>query len=188
MGEFYKKISKTQEGFIKKQQMYFVGTSPLSENGHINVSPKGLDSFRELGPNKVAYLDVISSGNETSAHILENGRITIMFCSFDQKPLILKLYGQGKTILPSSSEWDTYSSFFEVYASTRQIIIVDVELVQSSCGFGLPRYDFVEHRDIHFTWSAQKGPEKMSEYIDKNNLISIDGLPTALGIERDKSN
>lgn len=109
MGEFYKQISKTQETFIKNQQMYFVGTAPLSEDGHINVSPKGLDSFRVITPNQVAYLDVISSGNETSAHILENGRITIMFCSFDKKPLIMKLYGKGETILPSNEKWDTYA-------------------------------------------------------------------------------
>lgn len=186
MGEFYQQISKAQEAFIKKQQMYFVASAPLSENGHINVSPKGLDSFRVINSNQVAYLDIISSGNETSAHILENGRITIMFCSFDEKPLIMKLYGKGETILPSNEKWDSYSKLFEVYESTRQIIVVDVELVQSSCGFGVPRYEFIEHRDIHFSWANQKGPEKLSEYIDKNNLVSLDGLPTALGVERNK--
>ncbi|MFM6943409.1 MAG: pyridoxamine 5'-phosphate oxidase family protein [Aquirufa sp.] len=186
MGEFYKQISASQESFIKKQHMYFVGTAPLSGDGHINVSPKGLDSFRVISPNQVAYLDVVSSGNETSAHMLENGRITIMFCSFDKKPLILKLYGKGETILPSNEKWDTYSQGFDVYESTRQIIVVDVELVQSSCGFGVPRYDFIEHRDIHFSWAAQKGSEGLSHYIDENNLISLDGLPTALGLERIK--
>jgi hypothetical protein len=186
MGEFYKQISKKQEEFIKNQQMYFVGTAPLSENGHINVSPKGLDSFRVIDPNQIAYLDVISSGNETSAHILENGRITIMFCSFDKKPLILRLYGKGRTILPSNDHWNTYAGLFEVYESTRQIIVVDVDLVQSSCGFGVPRYEFIEHRDIHFSWAGQKGPQGLSAYIDENNLTSLDGLPTALGNERNK--
>jgi len=186
MGEFYKQISDQQATFIKKQQMYFVGTAPLSESGHINVSPKGLDSFRVINPNQVAYLDVISSGNETSAHLLENGRITVMFCSFEKKPLILKLYGKGKTILPSNENWDAYASLFEVYESTRQIIVVDVDLVQSSCGFGVPVYEFIEHRDIHFSWAGQKGPEGLSTYIDENNLVSLDGLPTALGVERMK--
>jgi hypothetical protein len=186
MGEFYKQISASQESFIKKQHMYFVGTAPISGDGHINVSPKGLDSFRVISPNQVAYLDVISSGNETSAHVLENGRITIMFCSFGEKPLILKLYGKGETILPSNEKWNIYAQGFEVYESTRQIIVVDVELVQSSCGFGVPRYDFIEHRDIHFSWAGQKGSEGLSHYIDENNLISLDGLPTALGLERNK--
>lgn len=186
MGEFYQQISESQEAFIKKQQMYFVGTAPLSGDGHINVSPKGLDSFRVISPNQVAYLDVISSGNETSAHILENGRITIMFCSFDVKPLIMKLYGKGQTILPSNDKWNYYAPLFDVYESTRQIIVVDVELVQSSCGFGVPRYDFIEHRDIHFNWANQKGPAGLSKYIDDHNLTSLDGLPTALGIERNK--
>ncbi len=186
MGAFYEQISDSHRSFIQNQHMYFVATAPLAESGHVNVSPKGLDSFCVLSSNQVAYMDLISSGNETSAHVLENGRITIMFCSFGEKPLILKLYGKGKTILPSHPEWETYAAHFEIYASTRQIILVDVELVQSSCGFGVPRYEFIEHRDIHFNWAGQKGPEGLNNYIDANNLISLDGLPTALGVERNK--
>lgn len=186
MGKFTKEISEAHQNFIEQQHIYFVASAPLTQEGHVNVSPKGLDSFRVLGKNKVAYLDLISSGNETSAHILENGRITIMFCSFEKNPNILRLYGKGKTILPNDSEWETYAPFFEVYPSSRQIIVAEIDLVQTSCGFGVPMFDFIGHRDIHFEWAEKKGSEKLSEYIDENNLISLDGLPTPLGIERKK--
>ena len=130
MGKFSQNISAAHQDFISKQHMFFVGTAPLSGEGRINVSPKGLDCFRVLNENKVAYMDLISSGNETSAHTLENGRITIMFCSFDEKPNILRLYGRGITVLPGTGEWKTYAPFFEIYPSTRQIIVADIDKVQ----------------------------------------------------------
>lgn len=186
MGKFFKAISKEHAEFIRGQHIFFVGTAPLSSEGHVNVSPKGLDSFRVIDEHRVAYLDVVSSGNETSAHILENGRITFMFCSFDKNPNILRLYGKGSAVLPGSAEWSTYAAHFELYPSTRQFIVAEIDLVQTSCGFGVPRYDFLGHRDIHFDWAEKKGTEGLSEYIDVNNLISLDGLPTALGLERKK--
>ena len=186
MGKFTNSISEAHKEFIEQQHMYFVASAPLSKEGHVNLSPKGLDSFRVLSENKVAYLDVISSGNETSAHLLENGRITIMFCSFDKTPNILRLYGKGEAILPSSNKWNEYASHFEVYSSARQIIVADIDLVQTSCGFGVPMFDFVGQRDIHFEWAEMNGAEKLSQYIDDNNLKSLDGLATPLGIERKK--
>lgn len=186
MGKFTNSISEAHKDFIAKQHMYFVASAPLSKEGHVNLSPKGLDSFRVLSDNKVAYLDVISSGNETSAHLLENGRMTIMFCSFDKTPNILRLYGKGEAILPGSIKWNEYASFFDVYPSTRQIIVAEIDLVQTSCGFGVPMFDFIGQRDIHFEWAEKKGSEKLSQYIDDNNLISLDGLPTLLGLERKK--
>jgi hypothetical protein len=156
MGKFYQNISAAHEEFISKQHMFFVGTAPLSAEGRINVSPKGLDCFRVLNENKVGYMDLISSGNETSAHTLENGRITIMFCSFDDKPNILRLYGRGFTVLPGTKEWETYVPLFAVYPSTRQIIVAEISLVQTSCGFGVPMYDFKGHRDLHFEWADTK--------------------------------
>lgn len=186
MGKFTTSMSQAHKDFIAEQHMYFVGSAPLSKEGHVNLSPKGLDSFRVLGDNKVAYLDVISSGNETSAHILENGRITIMFCSFTKTPNILKLYGKGEAILPTSPKWEEYAKYFEVYSSSRQIIVVDVELVQTSCGFGVPLYDFVGQREIHFEWAEKKGAAGLSQYIDENNIISLDGLPTHLALDRKK--
>jgi len=184
MGKFSEKISVTHQEFISKQHMFFVGTAPLSEEGRINVSPKGLDCFRVLNEHKVAYMDLISSGNETSAHTLENGRITIMFCSFDDKPNILRLYGKGITVLPGTKEWDTYVPWFEVYPSTRQIIVVEINLVQTSCGFGVPMYDFKSHRNLHFEWADTKGQKGLEEYIEANNLKSLDGLPTPIGLAR----
>ncbi len=164
--------------------MFFVGTAPLSADGRINVSPKGLDCFRVLSENEVAYMDLISSGNETSAHTLENGRITFMFCSFDEKPNILRLYGQGITVLPGTAAWDVYTPHFEIYPSTRQIIVAEIELVQTSCGFGVPIYDFKGNRDLHFKWADEKGEQGLDQYITDKNLISLDGLPTAIALNR----
>jgi hypothetical protein len=184
MGKFSEKISAAHQEFIKKQHMFFVGTAPLSTEGRINVSPKGLDCFRVLSENEVAYMDLISSGNETSAHTLENGRITFMFCSFDEKPNILRLYGQGITVLPGSSAWEVYAPHFEIYPSTRQIIVAEIDLVQTSCGFGVPMYNFKGNRDLHFIWAEEKGEQGLDQYISDKNLISLDGLPTAISLNR----
>jgi hypothetical protein len=184
MGKFSEKISEAHSAFIQKQHMFFVGTAPLDAGGRINVSPKGLDCFRVLNENKVAYMDLISSGNETSAHTLENGRITMMFCSFDEKPNILRLYGKGFTVIPDSRDWETYAPHFEIYPSTRQIIVAEIDLVQTSCGFGVPMYDFKGNRDLHFEWAEAKGEKGLEEYIEINNLKSLDGLPTAISLTR----
>ena len=181
MGKFYNTIAPAHKEFIEKQHMFFVATSPLSETGHINLSPKGLDCFRVLGDNKVAYLDLISSGNETSAHILENGRITFMFCSFEGAPNILRLYGKGDAVLVNSAKWDQYAPHFTIYESTRQIIVADIDLVQTSCGFGIPLYDYVGNRNIYFEWADKKREEGFEAYMIEKNLMSIDGLPTHLG-------
>lgn len=184
MGKFYDSIKPAHREFIEKQHIFFVSTAPLSADGHVNLSPKGLDCFRVLGDNKVAYMDLISSGNETSAHTLENGRITFMFCSFEGSPNILRLYGKGFTVLPNAAEWDSYSSHFTIYPSTRQLIVADIELVQTSCGFGVPLFEYVGERDIHFNWAEKKGKDGLLNYIQKNNLTSLDGLPTNVGIPR----
>ena len=182
MGAFHPHITPALKTFIEKQHIFFVATAPLSKDGRVNVSPKGLDCFRVLSENEIGYMDLISSGNETSAHTLENGRITIMFCSFDDKPLILRLYGKGRAVLNNSEEWKKYFSHFKIYPSTRQLIIADIDLVQMSCGFGVPEYEFKADRDIHFKWAEAKGEEGLNEYIQEKNLISLDGLPTDLSI------
>ncbi|HKP31985.1 MAG TPA: pyridoxamine 5'-phosphate oxidase family protein, partial [Chitinophagaceae bacterium] len=123
MGKFHDSIAPAHKEFIEKQRIFFVATAPLSEEGRVNVSPKGLDCFRILNENKVAYMDLISSGNETSAHTLENGRITIMFCSFEGPPNILRLYGKGHAVLPGTQEWDELVPHFTIYPSTRQFIV-----------------------------------------------------------------
>jgi hypothetical protein len=183
MGKFSSTISSAHKEFIEKQHMFFVATTPLDSKGRVNLSPKGLDSFRVLSDNKVAYMDLIGSGNETSAHILENGRITFMFCSFDKVPNILRLYGNGLTILRDSKDWATYSAHFTIYRSTRQIIIADIDLVQTSCGFGVPIYDYQGERDTHFDWAEKMGDDGLINYMQEKNTSSIDNLPTQLGLK-----
>jgi Pyridoxamine 5'-phosphate oxidase len=185
MGKLHDSIKPAHKEFIEKQHIFFVSTAPLSADGRINLSPKGLDCFRVLDENKVAYMDLISSGNETSAHTLENGRITIMFCSFEGAPNILRLYGKGYTVLPGTADWEQYSSAFKIYPSTRQIIVANIDLVQTSCGFGVPLFEYTGERDIHFDWAEKKGADGLVEYVQKNNLKSLDGLPTNLGLSRE---
>lgn len=183
MGKFSNSISDAHKDFIKDQHIFFVATAPLSSDGRVNLSPKGLDCFRVLDDNRVAYMDLISSGNETSAHTLENGRITFMFCSFSEKPNILRLYGKGFTVLRGSESWDLYSKDFIIYPSTRQIIVADIDLVQTSCGFGVPMFSYLGERDIHFEWAKKKGTEGLIQYMKDKNLKSLDSLPTNLGLQ-----
>ena len=168
------------EEFIKAQHLFFVSTAPLSTEGHINLSPKGLDSFRILSSTRVAYMDIVGSGNETSAHILENGRITFMFCAFGGPPNILRLYGKGYTVLPDDPEWVQLSSHFDILLSTRQIIVADIFKVQTSCGFGVPYYEYTGERDHSHKWAEKKGVDGLEEYKKEKNRVSVDGLPTAL--------
>ncbi len=183
MGKFYDSIQPAHQEFMQKQHLFFVSTAPLSPDGHVNLSPKGLDCFRVLSAHQVGYMDLISSGNETSAHTLENGRITFMFCSFAGAPSILRLYGKGCTVLPNTKEWETYAPQFKIYPSTRQIIVADISLVQTSCGFGVPLYDYIGERDIHFNWAEKKGPDGLEAYKQEKNRVSLDGLPTNLAVQ-----
>lgn len=180
MGKSSDSIQPAHRSFIEHQKMFFVATAPLGLEAHINLSPKGLDSFRVLSAHRVAYMDIIGSGNETSAHLLENGRITFMFCAFDGPPNILRLYGKGYTILPEDKEWEVLSPLFTLTLSTRQIIVADVEKVQTSCGFYVPLYDYTGERDQGDKWAESKGPEGLEKYKQEKNLFSMDGLPTAL--------
>ena len=180
MGKFHESIADHHKYFIGSQHLFFVSTAPLNAGGHINLSPKGLNSFRILSPTRVAYMDIVGSGNETSAHILENGRITFMFCAFDGSPKILRLYGKGHTVLPDDREWPELSSHFNLLPSTRQIIVADIFKIQTSCGFGVPYYEYTGERDHSHKWAEKKGIEGLEEYKQEKNLVSLDGLPTAL--------
>ena len=185
MGKFFDQLTQHHQDFIAKQHMFFVSSAPLSADGHVNLSPKGLDSFRVLSPTRVAYMDLTSSGNETSAHLLENGRITIMFCSFEGAPNILRLYGKGYTVLPSHSEWTSLVEHFTVYPSTRQFIVAEIYKVQTSCGFGIPLYEYTGERTHHFDWAGKFSEDDLSEYRQQKNMVSLDGLPTALGMKKE---
>lgn len=183
MGKFHDSILPAHQAFIRKQHLFFVSTAPLDPNGRINISPKGLDTFRVLSANQVAYLDFIGSGNETSAHTLENGRITFMFTAFQGPPNILRLYGKGRTVLPGTADWDQYAVHFDQYPNTRQIIVADIDLVGTSCGYGVPLYEHTGERQIMFEWAEKKGAAGLSEYIQEKNLKSLDGLPTDYAIK-----
>lgn len=180
MGKFFETIQPAHQAFIEKQKMFFVASAPLAANGHVNLSPKGIDSFKVLSATRVAYMDIIGSGNETSAHLLENGRITFMFCAFEGPPNILRLYGNGYTVLPGDEEWPLLAQHFDILLSTRQIIVANVYQVQTSCGFSVPYYSYEGERDQAYKWAANKGAEGLEAYKKEKNLISLDGLPTAL--------
>ena len=182
MGKLHHSNTQAHREIIENQHIFFVATAPLSDDGRVNLSPKGLECFRVLSQNKVAYMDLISSGNETSAHTLENGRITIMFCSYKGAPNIMRLYGKGFAVLPGSDDWEIYAPHFTIYPSTRQIIVADIDLVQTSCGFGVPLFDYKGERDIHFEWAEKKGKKGLREYVLEKNLKSLDGLPSDLGL------
>lgn len=186
MGKFHEQITTAIQTFIDGQHIFFVASAPLDANGHVNVSPKGLDCFRVLSPTRVAYMDLISSGNETSAHTLENGRITFMFCSFEKVPNILRLYGKAVTVLPQDAQWQELAKHFTIYPSTRQLIVADISKIQTSCGFGVPQFQYLGERDIHFEWAANKGTEGLEEYKKDNNMVSLDGLNTALYSQQNK--
>lgn len=180
MGKVLPRITDGLRAFIERQHLFFVATAPL-DGGHVNVSPKGLDSFRVLGPTSVAYLDQTGSGNETAAHVLENGRITFMFCAFEGSPLILRLYGAGRVILPGTPDWRPLAALFPAdRPGVRQIIAAELTRVQTSCGEAVPLLDFIGDRAQLIEWSAQKGADGLDAYRREKNVRSIDGLPTPL--------
>ncbi len=181
MAKVHDVITPQLQAFIRKQHMFFVASAPLSADGHVNMSPKGYDSFRILSDMQVAYMDGTGSGNETSAHVMENGRITIMFCAFEGAPNILRLYGQGRVVLPTHAEWETLHPHFVAITAMRQIVVIDVHRVQTSCGYGVPFMDYVGDRDTIVKWAENKGEEGLVEYRREKNSESIDALPTHIG-------
>jgi hypothetical protein len=180
MGKVFDHISDDLVTFVREQHMFFVATAPLSDSGHVNLSPKGLDTFRILSPNRVAYLDMTGSGNETSAHLAENGRITFMFCAFNGAPNIVRFYGTGRTVLPTMPEWDELLPQFTEIVGMRQIIVADITRVQTSCGFAVPLMDFREDRQQLVKYWDNRGPEKVQHYHQEKNLHSVDGLPAPI--------
>ena len=180
MAKRYDEITQELMQFIWQQQMFFVATAPA--DGHVNLSPKGLDSLRVLDPNTVIWLNVTGSGNETAAHVLENGRMTIMFCAFEGKPLILRLYGEARVVHPRDAEWESLLAHFDALADAgaRQIFELKVSMVQTSCGMGVPLLDYQGQRTQLVEWAEKKGPEGITDYWDKKNRVSLDGRPTQI--------
>ncbi len=184
MARSYDGITTELQAFIEEQPVFFVATAPLSPDGHVNLSPKGLDSFRVLDPTRVAYLDLTGSGNETSAHLRENGRVTFLFCAFSGPPRILRLHGRGHTALPGSAGWSALAKHLPEIPGARQIIVADIERVSTSCGYGVPLMEYVGQRDTLPRWVRQM--EKtggLAGYRAAENVRSIDGLLTPLAEE-----
>ena len=178
MADFFDSITDRLREFIEQQHIFFVGTA--ARDGRVNVSPKGKDTLRVLGPNRVAWLNLTGSGNETAAHLIDTNRMTLMFCSFDRKPLILRVYGTAIEVQPDQAEWPELSAHFPDLPGARQIFDVSVESVQTSCGYAVPRMTFDEERELLSTWATKKGPDGVAAYHQEKNVVSIDGLPTGM--------
>ena len=174
MSEFFDALTDDHRAFIAGQAVFFVATA--ANSARINLSPKGMDAFRILGPGQVGYLDVGGSGNETQAHLTADGRITVMFCAFDRPALILRLYGHGHAVLPQDEGWAALAENFTLLPGTRQIFVIDLHSVQTSCGWGVPFMTFDTERDTLSRYHAAQDPAARLEQISSRTR-SIDGLP-----------
>ncbi len=164
--------------FINEQHIFFVGTAAAT--GRVNVSPKGMDTFAVLNEREVIWLNLTGSGNETAAHLLQNDRMTIMFCSFDRKPLILRLYGKAEIYHPRDAEFDSYLEHFGDVEGARQVYKLNIEMVQTSCGFGVPFMEYTGERETLKTWAFEKGDSGIKDYWTEKNQTSIDGFDTGI--------
>ena len=183
MGKLYDAIDDGLRAFLEAQRLFFVATAPSGDAGHVNCSPKGIaDTFRVLGTREVAYLDFVGSGVETIAHLRENGRIVLMFCAFDGPPRIVRLHGQGRAVEPHDAEFaEARACFPGSPLGVRAIVRVEVTRIADSCGYGVPRYEFVQEREQLAAWAERKGEAAIEDYKREKNAASIDGLP---GLER----
>ena len=181
MGKTFQQMTPSHQSFIKKQKLFFAATA--TADSRINLSPKGIDTLRIMSENRVLWLYLTGSANETAAHLLEDERMTLMFCSFEGSPLILRLYGQAKTIHPWQAEWASLISEFPPLPGARQIIELQIDLVHSSCGMGVPLFDYAGERDQLLNWAEKKGAQGIREYQLKKNSLSLDGKPTGITAE-----
>ena len=176
MGQRFNELSEQHIQFIAEQKIFFVGTA--SADSRVNVSPKGMDSFRVLGNNRIAWLNVTGSGNETSVHVQQDPRMTVMFCAFDGQPLILRLYGTAKVVHKRDPEWNDLFLLFKPLPGARQIFDLSVDLVQNSCGMAVPYFSHTKDRELLSEWATKKGEDGLKQYWDEKNQLSIDGIPT----------
>ena len=181
MAQFFDRLNESLRKFIGEQPIFFVATAP--HDGRINLSPKGMDTLRCLDDSRVAYLDLTGSGNETAAHLKDDGRITVMFCSFTRRASILRLYGVGRVVPAGSAEWESLIGLFPDLPGARQLVVIDIRSVQTSCGYAVPEMTFVRERQTLRKWAEGKGDAGLAEYRREKNKVSIDGLPT--GLNRD---
>ena len=177
MGKIYDAIDANLASFLEAQRIFFVASAPVGANGHINLSPKGLDSFRLLGPRQVAYADLTGSGIETVAHVRENGRLVLLFCAFEGPPKIVRLHGHAEVIDRSHAEFAALVDRFPHLPGLRSIIRLDIERISDSCGHGVPLYEYRGERNQLLDWATHKGESGLTEYRRSKNAASIDGLP-----------
>jgi hypothetical protein len=177
VGKVFEAIDGELRRFVESQHMFFVATAPLTADGLVNLSPKGLDTFRVLGPREVAYSDLTGSGIETLSHLRENARICFMFCAFEGRPRIVRLHGRGEAIEPGEPRWDELAALFPTIAGQRAIIRADVTRIADSCGWGVPLYRYEGQRDQLVRFAEQLGPEKIAAAQSQMNVESLDGLP-----------
>jgi hypothetical protein len=187
VGKIYDTLDAGLIRFIKKQKLFFVATAPLSTDGHVNLSPKGYDSFRILGPNKVAYCDIGGTGVETIAHLRENRRITLMFCAFEGAPKVLRLYGEGRVIQSGDREFPSAMELFPNLPRSRAVILIDVTRIADSCGYAVPIYKYQSDRDQLSRWIAFHPEHEWEKPAPVANAASIDGLPGLLQPEDHKT-
>ena len=178
MGQRYTEISEKLTQFIQQQKLFFVGTAAC--DGRINVSPKGMDTLRVLGSNRVVWLNVTGSGNETAAHLAEKDRMTLMFCAFEGDPMILRLYGHARLFHPRDTAWNELIPLFPPMTGARQIVDMTVDMVQTSCGFGVPLFDLKGEREHLKQWAEKKGDAGIRQYWEQKNQLSLDGKPTKI--------
>lgn len=176
MGKPFAAITESVRQFIESQHIFFVASAPLSREGHVNLSPKGLDTFRILGETTVAYLDLTGSGIETVSHLRENARITLMFCSFQGPPKILRIYGRGRAVQPGDAEFATLLAHFHEHVGTRSVVVVEIRRIADSCGYGIPLFRYEGNRNQLAAWATNRGPDGLAKYRDERNRTSIDGL------------
>jgi hypothetical protein len=177
MGKIFTEIDDSLRAFVERQHVFFVATAPTSVEGHVNCSPKGLDSLRVLGATTIAYLDYAGSGAETIAHVRENGRIVIMLCAFEGSPNIVRFHGTGEVLEPGDAEFTSLLSLFDAGPGVRAIIRIEVTRISDSCGFGIPILRFEKDRAQLSLWAEKKGESGLAAYKQQKNATSIDGLP-----------
>jgi hypothetical protein len=178
MGREYERIDEPLRAFLERQHVFFVATAPRGDDGHVNVSPKGISgTFVVLDGERIAFLDLTGSGVETISHLRDNGRITLMFCAFEGPPRIVRLFGRGEAILLADSRFDGLSTRFPQFPGVRAVIVVALDRIADSCGYGVPRMDFVEHRKRLVDMAATTTEDGLAAYRRENNAVSIDGLP-----------
>ena len=176
MSKQHESITPEMSAWIAEQRTFFVATAPTALDGHVNVSPKGGDSFRVLGPLEAVYQDFTGSGAETAAHARENGRIVVMFCAFQGPPKIVRLHGRATVIMPEDARYAEFAELFPANPGTRAFVYIRVERVSDSCGYAVPLYEFQSQRETLDRWAAAKTFEGLRVYREEKNRLSIDGL------------